>query len=125
MSHLLLFFLNAQIYLGAQLWVGNIEIHIKSSDWYIHQHELDANYDAVILHVVWEHDVDVFMKNQKLLPTLELKTVIEPRILNIYEKLMNRENKWIHCQNYLPEVGDFIFNNWLERLYFERLEKKQ
>ena len=32
-------FLNAQIYLGAQLWVGNIEIHIKSSDWYIHQHE--------------------------------------------------------------------------------------
>lgn len=117
-------FLNAQIYLDNQLWVGNIEIHVKSSDWYTHQHELDTNYDAVILHVVWEYDVDVFMKNQKLLPTLELKTVIEPRILRIYEKLMYRENKWIHCQNYLPEVGDFIFNNWLERLYFERLEKK-
>lgn len=117
-------FLNAQIYLDNQLWVGNIEIHVKSSDWYTHQHELDTNYDAVILHVVWEYDVDVFMKNQKLLPTLELKTVIEPRILRIYEKLMRKENKWIHCQNSLYEVGDFIFNNWLERLYFERLERK-
>jgi len=46
-------FFNAKIAIGGQVWVGNIEIHVKSSDWYVHHHELDANYDSVILHVVW------------------------------------------------------------------------
>ena len=55
-------FFNAQINIDGQLWAGNVEIHIKSSDWYVHHHETDANYDNVILHVVWEHDTDVFRK---------------------------------------------------------------
>ena len=49
-------FLNAKLEIDSQLWFGNIEIHVKSSDWYLHQHESDKNYDAVILHVVWEFD---------------------------------------------------------------------
>ena len=47
-------FFNAQIEIDNQKWAGNIEIHLKSSDWYIHHHEKDDNYDSVILHVVWE-----------------------------------------------------------------------
>ena len=70
-------FLNAQIKIDGQVWVGNIEIHLKSSDWYLHKHETDPNYDAVILHVVWEHDVDIYMKNSKPLPTLELKKFVK------------------------------------------------
>ena len=53
-------FLNAKIKIEQILWVGNLEIHVKSSDWYVHQHEKDSNYDAVILHVVWEDDVASF-----------------------------------------------------------------
>ncbi|MFI0427397.1 MAG: DUF2851 family protein, partial [Flavobacterium sp.] len=45
-------FFNAQIIIGNQKWAGNVEIHIKSSDWYVHNHENDSNYDSVILHVV-------------------------------------------------------------------------
>ena len=66
-------FLNAQLKIDHQLWVGNVEIHLKSSDWYAHHHEMDENYDAVILHVVWEDDAAVFMKNNKPLPVLVLK----------------------------------------------------
>ncbi|MCB0442871.1 MAG: DUF2851 family protein, partial [Flavobacterium sp.] len=47
-------FFNAQIIIDNQKWAGNIEIHSKSSDWYVHHHQTDANYDNVILHVVWE-----------------------------------------------------------------------
>ena len=52
-------FFNGQILIDRQKWAGNIEIHIKSSDWYLHHHEKDNNYDNVILHVVWEYDLSL------------------------------------------------------------------
>ena len=65
-------FFNAQIVLNNQKWAGNIEIHVKSSDWYLHQHEKDTAYDNVILHVVWKHDAPIFRKDNSELPVLEL-----------------------------------------------------
>ena len=63
-------FLNAKIQINGQLWAGNVEIHVNSSDWYVHNHEIDDNYDSVILHVVWEHDIEVFRKTNKSIATL-------------------------------------------------------
>ena len=53
-------FFNAQLIIDGQLWAGNVEIHIKASDWYVHHHETDKAYDNVILHVVWEDDSEIF-----------------------------------------------------------------
>lgn len=117
-------FLNAQVKIDEQLWAGNVEMHVKSSDWYLHKHEEDANYDAVILHVVWEHDVAVFIKNNKPLPTLELKNFVSKELLENYNRLVYHQQKFIPCENQLTTIDDFIFHNWLERLYFERLENK-
>lgn len=117
-------FFNAQIRIGSQLWVGNVEIHLKSSDWYAHRHELDPAYDNVILHVVWEHDVDVFRKDNSVIPTLELKNRIENSTLSSYNKLFSGKKNWIPCEDSFGEVEDFVLQNWLERLYFERLENK-
>ena len=61
-------FFNAQLKIGEQLWAGNVEIHIKSSDWFVHNHETDSNYDNVILHVVWEHDTEIFRKDNSEIP---------------------------------------------------------
>lgn len=117
-------FLNVQLKIDEQLWAGNVEMHIKSSDWYLHKHEEDVNYDAVILHVVWEHDVAVFMKNNKPLPTLELKNFVSKELLENYNRLVYHQQKFIPCENQLTTIDDFILHNWLERLYFERLENK-
>ncbi|MFH4965150.1 DUF2851 family protein [Gaetbulibacter sp. M235] len=117
-------FFNAQIKLGNQLWAGNVEIHVKSSDWFLHNHEMDSNYDNVILHVVWEHDTNVFRKDNSGIPTLELKDYVFKDALNNYEKLFLKSEKWINCELDFSKVDDFTVNNWLERLYFERLERK-
>ena len=117
-------FFNAQLKIGNQLWAGNLEIHIKSSDWYLHNHETDSNYDNVILHVVWEYDTEVFRKDNTSIPVLELKHFVSKTALNNYEKLFSKAQKWINCEEDFNDVEDFKIQNWLERLYFERLERK-
>ncbi len=117
-------FFNAQIHIDGQLWAGNVEIHIKSSDWFLHNHEKDKIYDNVILHVVWEHDCDIFRKDNSVIPTLQLKDYVSPLALQNYKKLFLAKKSWINCENNFASVDDFTINNWLERLYFERLERK-
>jgi hypothetical protein len=117
-------FFNAQLRIADQLWAGNVEIHLKSSDWFLHNHEADKAYDNVILHVVWEHDTDVFRKNNSKLPTLVLKDFVNEATLKNYQALVNNAQKWINCEIDFARVNDFIIQNWLERLYLERLEEK-
>lgn len=117
-------FFNSHLKIGDQLWAGNVEIHVKSSDWFVHNHETDKAYDNVILHVVWEHDTEIFRKNNTIIPTLELKQVIDKDLLNNYNKLFATKNKWINCEADFADVDNFVLDNWLERIYFERLERK-
>jgi hypothetical protein len=116
-------FFNAQITIDNQKWAGNVEIHLKSSDWYVHHHEKDAGYENVILHVVWEHDTAVFRNNNTEIPVLELKKYVEKETVENYQSLMAPKS-WIFCEKQLKEIDEFAFKNWQERLFFERLERK-
>ncbi|MEO6174574.1 MAG: DUF2851 family protein [Flavobacterium circumlabens] len=116
-------FFNAQIIIGNQKWAGNVEMHLKSSDWYIHGHERDVAYENVILHVVWEHDTEIFRQNNTEIPVLVLKDFISPDILNNYNLLMTPKS-WISCEKEIAQINPFVFKNWQERLFFERLERK-
>ncbi|MCF6128219.1 DUF2851 family protein [Flavobacterium sp. AS60] len=116
-------FFNAQIVLGNQKWAGNVEIHIKSSDWYLHHHEKDENYDSVILHVVWEHDTPVFRKDNSEIPVLELKKYVLKKDLENYNAL-TLPKSWIYCESQIARIDSFLLTNWQERLFIERLERK-
>ncbi|SRX54754.1 DUF2851 family protein [Aequorivita sp. CIP111184] len=118
-------FFNSQIELDGQLWAGNVEIHIKSSDWYAHGHETDPAYDNVILHVVWEHDAEVFRNDGSKIPTFVIKEHVPKSTLEHYKKLFSKDKKWINCETDFESVDDFIIENWLERVFFERLQKKE
>ncbi len=118
-------FFHAHLVIDGQLWVGNVEIHVKSSDWYAHQHHIDSNYDNVILHVVWEEDTLVYTKKKEEIPTLELINFIPDYILENYYKLFNSaKDNFINCERETYSIDKFKFSIWLERLYFERLEEK-
>lgn len=116
-------FFNAQITIGTQKWAGNVEIHLKSSDWYVHHHERDEAYENVILHVVWEHDTEIFRKNNSEIPVLELKKYVDAATITNYQSLISPKS-WIFCEKQLKGIDYFTINNWLERLFFERLERK-
>jgi hypothetical protein len=116
-------FFNAQIKIGNQKWAGNVEIHLKSSDWYVHNHEKDSAYENVILHVVWEHDAEIFRQNNTEIPVLVLKDYISSEIISGYNSL-TLPKTWIFCEKQIEQVENFVFKNWQERLFFERLERK-
>ncbi len=116
-------FFNAQLVIGGQKWAGNVEIHIKSSDWYLHSHENDPNYDNVVLHVVWEHDTEVMRRDNSEIPVLELKHYTDPKLIESYNALAAAKT-WIYCEKELESMNGFVLENWKERLFFERLERK-
>ena len=116
-------FFNAQITIGNQKWAGNVEIHLKSSDWYVHGHEKDAAYENVILHVVWEHDTEIFSRDNNEIPVLILKDYVASEILSNYNSLVMPKS-WIFCEKDIGKIDDFIIKNWQERLFFDRLERK-
>lgn len=118
-------FFNSKIRIGDQLWAGNVEIHLKSSLWYAHQHQNDVSYDNVVLHVVWEHDREVLRKDASEIPVLALKNFVSEASLQKYYALFNESvHKWINCEKDFAQFDDFELYHWLERLYMERLEVK-
>ncbi len=116
-------FFNARIKIADTVWAGNVEMHIKSSDWKRHHHQKDAAYNNSILHVVFICDSNEYTKDRQKLKCLELKDKIDIRLLKKYDYFLQNKN-WIACSSNLEEISDFNWKNWLERLMVERLEKK-
>ncbi|MFO7977090.1 MAG: DUF2851 family protein [Bacteroidales bacterium] len=116
-------FFAARIRLDDTLWVGNVEVHTRTSDWQKHGHDHDPAYDNIILHVVFENDCNVTTSSGKMVPVLEVKKYVEQSLLENYQQLIANK-QWIPCQNNIGEVHPFFINNWLNRLLIERLERK-
>ena len=115
-------FSEAKIKIGNTTWAGNIELHIRSSDWNLHNHSSDKNYGNIILHVVWEHDKEINIAGNNL-PTLVLQNRVSKLLLNKYEELMNT-SFFIPCENYVHTIKELTLLNWKQRLLAERLENK-
>ncbi len=117
-------FESAQLLIADQHWAGNVEMHLKSSHWYTHKHEQDPAYCNVILHVVWEHDIEVFDSNNNPLPTLELQSIISPELLYHYQNTLILPYEFIPCEKQYTSLPSITLLSWHERLFIERLEEK-
>lgn len=118
-------FFDARIRIDGTLWVGNVEVHVKSSSWNTHKHSNDRAYDNVVLHVVYENDTAITMQNCHQLPTLEVKHLVADALWDNYEALMHPPKPLaVPCEERLAEVPEMYVNGWMERLTLERLERK-
>ena len=116
-------FLNARVKIGNEEWVGNVEIHINSSDWSKHKHSDNPKYKNIILHVVYCEDQEIEELTFQKISTLELKGKLSLKLIDQYKNLMTNR-KWIPCQDDIQTVDDFIVNSWLDGLLVERIERK-
>lgn len=113
-------FFNAKIKTGTITLAGNIEIHVRSSDWDKHKHSGDAAYSNVILHVVYKNDRK---KNINNIEVLELEKYIDKTILKKYSELIHSKNS-LPCSKQITGINPLQLNAWLERMLIERLENK-
>ncbi len=114
-------FFNAKIKIGGTLWVGNIEIHDKASDWYLHRHDTDRHYDNVILHVCENIDRTIVNAKGESVPQMEMR--VPEHVRTNYEALIN-EDRYPPCYRIIPQLSQLTLHSWLSALQTERLEEK-
>ena len=114
-------FFNAKVRIGTTMWVGNVEIHDKSSDWYLHGHDKDSRYDNVVLHVAAELDTEVMKSNGEYVPQLQLS--VPEEVKQHYDELQ-RTDEYPPCYKVIPDLSSLIIHSWMAALQTERLEQK-
>lgn len=114
-------FFNAKVEIDGHMWVGNVEMHVRASDWHRHGHDTDRAYDNVILHVVDKDDAPVTRSNGERIAQLVLQ--VSPRFNECYERLVNARTE-IPCAARVGEVPHLVITEWMEALAFERLHGK-
>ncbi len=116
-------FSEAKIKIDNTTWIGNVEIHLKSSHWHSHAHTNDVHYNNIILHVVWENDTPIYDKSGNAIPTLVLQHLVSKIMMTHYQKLMEQKHD-IPCGECLPALSDLSWLAWKERMAAERLTAK-
>lgn len=113
----------AQIRIDGQLWAGTVEVHLRSSEWNAHGHQFDPAYDNVALHVVFQHDAEVYTSRGNALPTVELLKRVSMESIEMHLRLMQGKG-FVPCAEQLPGVDRGRIGPWLERVLVERLERR-
>lgn len=117
-------FLQAVVELDGMRWVGSVEIHCRSSDWLRHNHQYDDKYRSVILHVVYEYDMEIKITDSETVPTLELKGLIPKELYDRYASLVASPDKLL-CRWCLPDLDSLVIQNQLSKVLVERMTGRQ
>lgn len=114
-------FFNAKVRIGGTSWVGNVELHEVSTDWYRHGHHTDPAYDSVILHVATQVDTDVVTSNGRRLPQLQLE--VPEQVRQHYERLCQTDD-YPRCWPVVPQLSALTVHAWMSALVCERLNER-
>lgn len=114
-------FFNAKVKIAGTLWVGNVEIHGKASDWLLHGHDTNKRYDSVVLHVAGMVDREIVRTDGTPIPQLELK--VPEHIINNYAELRKTDH-YPPCYRVIPELGNIVIHSFLSSLLYERLDMR-
>ncbi len=115
-------FFNAKIKLGEAMWAGDIEIHVRASDWHRHRHDGDRAYDSVVLHVVDRDDTAVRRHNGEIIPQMVMKC--EPEFHIRYHELVDRADIDLPCAEEIKTLDSLRLTDWLTSLAYERIYSK-
>lgn len=115
-------FFNAKINIGGRLWAGNVELHVRASDWHRHHHDSDPAYANIILHVVAESDCIITRPDGTPIPQIEIPYV--PDLRERFARMFHGSALSPKCAAELAATPGIYITQWLSALGFERLYAK-
>lgn len=115
-------FFNAKIKIGDQMWAGDVEIHVRASDWHRHNHHTDPAYDSVILHVVAKDDMPIKRSDGNIIP--QMKMDCSPNFRARYDSLVNLADRDLPCRQEISVMEPLHLHSWIDSLAYERLYQK-
>ncbi|MDO4994079.1 MAG: DUF2851 family protein [Bacteroidales bacterium] len=116
-------FFNAKVKIGGQLWVGNVEIHSRASDWYRHHHDTDPAYANVVLHVVGDANMEIPQQGEPAQMIPQLVLPIPSDVRENYDRL-SRHDGMPRCRAVLGTLPTLTIHSWMSALQVERLEER-
>ena len=119
---------HARVRIDGREWVGNIEIHVCSSDWIKHRHQLDKAYDSVILHVVRTADKPIYNSRGELVPQCALNYPSDKDYLTrLFESAQQMDSaiSRIGCAEQLIHDPKLLTEGWRRTLLRKRMECKR
>lgn len=115
-------FFNAKVSIGGHIWAGDVEIHVRASDWYRHGHDGDRAYNSVILHVVGTDDCAVTRSDGQTIPQIVMPC--SPDFRHRYDAMVNNPYGELPCARELPSLPHIYVSDWINSLAHERLYTK-
>jgi len=116
-------FSSSRVLINNVEWIGDVEIHIKTSFWNSHKHHHDPAYNKVILHVVWQNDANIYREDGSEIPTLELGKLVSEKFLTKYEMIMESLESII-CKPFFEDVNYISKLSTYNKVLVERLQRK-
>ena len=120
-------FMHAEIEIDGKLHVGDVEIHVRSSEWYAHKHHLNSRYNRVILHAVYFDDdinLRIRLQNNKRVPTVELLKWVAVDTGDLYSDTQDATTVDGHCRVTGKQLNIEVLKGVFESLGRERFLEK-
>ena len=114
-------FFNAKIKIGDTTWIGNVEVHRHSSEWFQHGHDKDAAYNNVILHVTEQMDCPVVTADHKTVPQVQLP--VSEEVVQQYN-ILKASDDYPRCHEIIRTLSGFMIHSWMSALVYERLQER-
>lgn len=115
-------FFNAKVRIDGHVWAGDVEIHVRASDWHRHHHDGDPAYDSVILHVVDYDDAMIRRSDGEVIPQLRMPCA--PEFHRLYSAMVSRSDIDLPCGGSIAEIPPIYMSDWMSALAYERLYAK-
>ncbi len=115
-------FFNAKVLIDGTMWSGNVEIHVRASDWHRHGHDRDEAYDSVVLHIVDISDTEITRRDGQKIPQMVMQCA--PDFSVKYRDMVHSQFRELPCGNEIGTLPSLYLTDWLSALAFERLYAK-
>lgn len=116
-------FSHAHLRIGGQEWVGNIEMHVRASDWKKHHHHTNPAYDNIILHIVCHDDEQAYNSRGEAVPQCTLQyPQSQDYLSNLLRAAQQMDSAYanIPCSQQLLRMSDMLTQGWRNTLLKER-----